>query len=147
MKRGALVLAVAAMFAASGCSSFHKEWKAAMNSATPPSAIEGPWAGQWHSDANGHHGSLRCVLTKTSDATYRAHFRAHYKKILRFTYVATLNGHETNGAVKLEGEANLPKWAGGAYKYEGTASATDFHSSYTSKYDHGDYQLTRPSRK
>ena len=129
-----------------GCSSFHNEWKAASKAPIPSNSIEGPWSGDWRSEVNGHHGSLRCVVTKTSDTTYRAHFRAHFLKIFRFTYAATLNGRETNGVVTLQGEANLGKLAGGVYKYDGKATPTEFHSTYASKDDHGAYQMKRPAR-
>lgn len=128
-----------------GCSSFHKEWSAANKQPIPANSIQGPWAGDWHSDKNGHHGSLRCVVSKNSDSTYRAHYRATYMKILHFSYVATLNGRDTtSNTVSLEGEADLGKMAGGVYKYEGVATPTNFHSTYTSKYDHGSYDLSRP---
>lgn len=134
-------LGVAAAF--TGCSSFHKEWKAATRQPIPQNSIEGPWAGEWRSDANGHHGSLRCVVTKKSDSTYRAHYRAHFMKVFRYTYAATLHGTEENGMVRLQGEADLGKLAGGVYKYEGTATPTDLHSTYASKHDHGNYQMQR----
>ena len=142
-KRICFAVAVALL---TGCSSFHNEWKAASKAPIPSNSVEGPWTGDWRSDVNGHHGSLRCVVTKTSDTTYRAHFRAHFLKIFRFTYAATLNGHETNGVVTLQGEADLGKLAGGVYKYEGKATPTDFRSTYASKHDHGSYQMARPGR-
>jgi hypothetical protein len=138
-------LGVIGIVTCGGCSRFDNEWKAAMNSPAPTNSIEGAWSGEWRSEVNGHHGSLRCVVTKSSDATYRAHYRAHYKRILRFTYVATLNATETetNGVVTLKGEANLGKILG-VYTYEGTATPTNFQSIYSCKYDHGRYEMTRP---
>jgi hypothetical protein len=144
---GSIIVGLLLMFGMSGCSSFHKEWKAAIKAPIPSGSIDGPWAGEWRSDVNGHYGSLRCVVTQTSDTTYRAHFRAHFWKIFRFTYVAALNGRQTNSGVKFEGEAKLPKWAGGVYRYDGISTATDFRSSYASKDDHGNYQLRRPAPK
>jgi hypothetical protein len=144
MKR--LLLIAMGFMAFTGCSSFHKEWSAAVRAPISTNSIEGPWAGEWHSDKNGHRGSLRCVVTKTSDTTFRAHYRATYKKIVHFSYVATLNGRETNGVVALKGDADLGKMAGGVYTYEGTATPTEFHSTYSSKYDHGEYQMSRPAR-
>jgi hypothetical protein len=125
-----------------GCSSFQKEWKTALKQ--PQSGINGAWQGEWRSEKNGHHGSLKCVVTQSSPTTFRAHFRAKYMKILQFTYAATLTGQETNGAVRLEGSANLGKLAGGIYTYEGTVTPTEFRSTYKSKYDHGHYEMTRP---
>jgi hypothetical protein len=127
-----------------GCSSFNKEWRAAAKTTPAPNSIEGRWAGEWRSEQNGHHGKLRAVITQTSPTTYRAHYKATYKTILHFSYVATLHGAETNGVTKLSGEADLGKLAGGIYKYEAAATPTEFRSTYTSKYDHGDYELTRP---
>ena len=138
----ALAMAVS-LVGLTGCSSFHKEWKAATKAPIPTDSINGPWIGEWKS-ANGHHGSLKCVVTKASDTTYRAHYRARFLKIFRYTYAATLNGRETNGVVTLQGEADLGKLAGGVYKYEGTATPGEFKSSYSSKHDHGNYQLARP---
>jgi hypothetical protein len=140
-----VLMVAAGLVGLTGCSSFHKEWKASMKGPAPTDSINGPWIGDWKSDANGHHGSLKCVVTKTSDTTYRAHYRAHFFKIFWYTYAATLNGNETNGVVMMRGEADLGK-AGGVYQYEGTATPTEFRSSYSSKHDHGNYQMMRPWR-
>lgn len=129
-----------------GCS-FNKEWKAAVNSPTPTNSIEGRWAGEWRSEKNGHRGALRCIVAKTADATYRARFRATYWKIARFSYTATLNGVETNGVngvTVLKGEANLGKLAGGVYKYEAAVTPEEFRATYSSKYDHGKFEMKRP---
>ena len=133
-------LALLFMCLMSGCSSFHKDWKAA----GPARGIEGRWAGEWRSEKNGHHGALKAVVTQTSTNIYRAHYRATYKTILHFSYVATLNGVETNGVVRLQGQADLGKLAGGVYTYKGTATPVEFKSSYDSKYDHGNYEMRRP---
>jgi hypothetical protein len=137
-------LATFSIIALTGCSTFNKEWKAATAVPPPANSIEGPWIGEWRSDKNGHHGALRCVVSKTSDTAYRAHYRAKFWKIFRFTYIATLNGRETNGITKLQGQANLGKLAGGIYKYDATVTSTQFQSSYSSKYDHGKFQMLRP---
>jgi len=129
-----------------GCSTFHHDWKAATSAPIPTNTIDGPWVGEWHSDKNGHHGSLRCVVTQTSPTTFRAHYRARFLKIFRYTYLATLNGQQTNNTFTLEGTANLGKLAGGIYTYKATATATNFTSTYSCKYDHGSYQMARPAK-
>ena len=139
------MLAVLGIMALTGCS-FRREWNAAIKQPIPANSIEGPWTGTWQSDANGHHGTLKCVVSKAAGASYRAHFKATYGKALRFSYVATLAGRETNGAVELKGELDLGKLAGGVYTYEGEATPTDFQSTYANKYDHGSYQMQRPTR-
>jgi hypothetical protein len=128
-----------------GCSTFNKEWKAATQN-PPGKGIDGAWAGEWRSQKNNHNGSLRCVVSQTSPDTYRAHFRAKFFKIFRYTYVATLHGSESNGVVNLAGEADLGKMAGGVYKYKGTATSEEFRSTYESKYDHGHYEMKRPAK-
>ncbi|HUS34439.1 MAG TPA: hypothetical protein VM680_03710 [Verrucomicrobiae bacterium] len=139
-----MVWSVAAILWLCGCSSFNKEWKAALKAPIPQNSIEGPWTGEWRSEKNGHHGALRCVVSKASEKTYRAHYHAVYWKILRFSYAATLNAEQTNGAVHLRGEANLGKLAGGVYKYDGSATSAEFRSTYSSKYDHGTFDMSRP---
>jgi len=69
-----------------GCSSFNRAWKHAGATPAPSDSIEGRWEGHWLSAKNGHHGNLRCLITKQGDAPYEAHFRATYMKILRFSY-------------------------------------------------------------
>lgn len=144
MNKTILAAAVAFAILASGCSSFNREWKQAAK--TPPAAgsVEGRWEGSWLSDRNGHKGRLRCVLTKQTEDSWRASFHAKFLKIFSYSHVATLNGRETNGVVHFSGEAKLPKIAGGVYKYDGTATASEYKSTYTSKHDHGTYQMTRP---
>lgn len=137
----------AILCALTGCSSFNKEWKAAIKSAPAASGIEGAWAGEWRSAKNNHHGSLHAVVTQSSPNTYRAHYRAKYLKILRFTYVATLHGTQTNNVVTLEGNSNLGKLAGGVYTYKATATPSEFKSTYKSKHDHGYYRMSRPEIK
>jgi hypothetical protein len=144
MERMKWVIVIVGGLILSGCSTFNKEWQAAVKGPAPKASIEGTWQGEWRSEKNGHHGLLRCVVTKSSETAYRAHFRAKYFKVLRYTYAATLNGVETNGVVRLKGESNLGKLAGGVYGYDGTATPTEFRSSYSSKYDHGFYEMKRP---
>src|SRR5207253_4755165 len=120
-----LWICVAVMGALCGCSSFNREWKTAVKAPVPANSIEGAWKGEWRSDKNGHHGELRCVIRRDQDviidpptaARYRAHFRARYWKVLRFTYSATLEGMKTNSVVELQGETDLGKLAGGVYRY------------------------------
>ncbi len=127
-----------------GCSSFNREWKEAP-AATSPGDIEGKWQGHWRSDKDDHTGSLRCVMTKTGDDRYCAHFVATYWKIFTFAYVAELQGTPQENSVHLSGAQDLGSLAGGVYKYDGTATNTDFNCTYSSKYDHGKFIMIRPA--
>ena len=107
-------------------------------------SIEGRWQGRWVSEGNGHHGNLRCLLTRESDDRYRARFRATYAKVFHFSYAVPLMVQPHQGGWEFSGEENLGKLAGGVYYYEGRASVTNFVSTYRSKYDHGIFELHRP---
>jgi len=76
--------------AATGCSTFNRDWNQA--SATPALAngIDGRWEGSWLSDRNGHHGRLRCLVSRLDDRSYRARFKATYWKFFRFGYGVNL---------------------------------------------------------
>ena len=126
----------------SGCS-FDRAWKVAATTPVPANDIQGRWQGTWVSEANAHTGKLRCLVTRLEDGKYQARYHAKYRKILGFGYTAALDTTQTNGSFKFTGEADLG-WAGGVYHYEGKANATNFYSTYQSKYDHGMFQMSRP---
>ena len=127
-----------------GCSSFNRDWKQAAVQTPPADDFSGRWEGSWQSEANGHNGELRCLVTKVNDSTYDARYRAKYKKILSFGYTVPLRVQKVGETYKFSGEADLGKLAGGVYRYDGIASPTNFTSTYASKYDHGYFRMARP---
>src|SRR5439155_18677333 len=127
-----------------GGSNFKHEWPMAVANPVPNTGLQGRWQGRWHSDANGHAGKLRCVVTKTDDAMYRARFHAKYMKVLTFVYSVSLKVAPTTNGFSFSGDANLGRFAGGVYHYEGHADTTNLFSTYSCKYDHGTFQMTRP---
>jgi hypothetical protein len=126
-----------------GCSSFNQQWKQAASN-TGPGDIAGQWQGRWRSDKDDHTGDLKCIVTKLDGDRYCAYFVATYWKIFKFAYEAELSGKSDGNAVHLYGEQNLGALAGGIYKYDGTATSTDFNCKYSSKYDYGKFIMTRP---
>jgi len=103
--------------------------------------LEGRWQGEWISDANGHRGALKCLLTKTESGEYQATFYAVYARFLSVAYSVPLHGRQIGGKLKLEGQPDLGQLAGGIYHYEGEADKTEFNCTYRCKYDHGTFQL------
>ena len=127
-----------------GCSTFNHDWKNAATQPVPADNISGRWEGGWQSEANGHSGRLRCLITKQDRGQYAARFHANYFKILSFGYTVTLHTQETAGTVQLKGEADLGRFAGGKYTYEGQATPTNFVSIYRADGDHGTFHMKRP---
>ncbi|MDB6055587.1 MAG: hypothetical protein JWN25_3110 [Verrucomicrobiales bacterium] len=123
----------------SGCSTFDRDFKAARASNT----IEGPWTGTWKSESSGHTDKLRCIVKAVAPGAYEAKFKAKYHTILSFGYVAHLKGTNQGTVFNFKGKADLGKLAGGVYSYDGNISPGHFHSIYTSKYDHGTFDLHR----
>lgn len=126
-----------------GCSSFNRAWKKAAKSVPVSEPFEGRWEGHWRSDKNGHNGKLRCIITE-KNGIYPAQFRATYMKIFRFSYTVPLEVSRTNDIWYFHSEADLGALAGGVYQYEGMATSNRFYSTYTSKYDHGYFEMSRP---
>ncbi len=128
-----------------GCSSFHRRWEKAVATPPPANDFSGAWEGSWLSEVNGHHGRLRCLVTPLDDGHYRARYKATYRRIFRFRYTVDMQVEQTpGGAFKFVGEADLGWWGGGVYHYEGQATSTNFFSTYSAKYDHGNFQMKRP---
>ena len=136
-----LVLMSAIVLTGAGCGSFNREWKKAGLNLDAGSRLEGRWEGRWISEMNGHNGRLRCIVSKDGDV-YRARFHAKYRKILSFGYAIPLKAEAADNGYKFSGEADLGI-AGGIYRYEGHSDTTNFFSTYSSKYDHGTFQMQR----
>jgi len=144
---GTIACLVAALWL-SGCSTFEQDWRAARLIPRLEDDVAGRWEGTWRSEANGHNDQLRAIITKGSNDVYLTRFHARYKKgIFRFSfgYSVPLQVRQTNDTYQFHGEADLGWLAGGLYRYEGSATGTNFFSTYHCKYDHGTFQMRRPS--
>jgi hypothetical protein len=142
---GPVICGLSLAILTTGCRSFHRGWKAATAASPPASDISGPWDGSWLSDVNGHHGRLRCLVTRLDERHYRARYKATYRKILRFGYTVDMEiARPLNDRFQFNGKADLGWWGGGIYHYDGYATTTNLFSTYNSKYDHGTFQMKRP---
>jgi hypothetical protein len=127
-----------------GCSSFNREWRRMGEQPPPANTLSGRWEGHWASDANAHQGKLRCIITHQTNDLYAAWFRASYMTILRFNYTVPLRVESRESGWRFRGEEDLGAAAGGVYRYVGSATPTNFHSTYDSKYDRGIFEMQRP---
>jgi hypothetical protein len=143
-KLKALAIPTILLLVLCGCSTFNRDWRRAVAQPPPANSPEGPWDGTWLSNANGHHGKLRCLMTHETNDLCEARFHATFGGIFHFNYTAQfeMQPHSVIGW-EFNGEANLGK-LGGTYYYEGRATATNLASTYKSKYDYGTFQLHRP---
>ncbi len=85
-------------------------------------------------------------MTHVTNDVYSARFHARYHRVINLTfgYSADLSAQAAGDQLRFHGQADLGWYAGGVYHYEGSATASDFHSTYSSRYDHGDFILGRP---
>jgi len=128
-----------------GCASYEREWRnARMQAPTRPGSVTGPWEGTWLSDVNGHTGKLRCLVTQKNQDEYEFHFKATYWKLFRYSYMVTMPVQSNPTSSTFTGDENLGYLAGGIYHYIGTISGTNLNATYSSKYDHGTFTLSRP---
>lgn len=140
---GRIVATLALALLVCGCSSFNREWRQAGRKPVALDSLEGRWEGRWLSGANGHNGGLRCLISRQTNDTYAAQFRASYMWVLRFSYTVPLTVESQEGGWRFQGEADLGAAAGGVYHYAGTATRTNFHSTYRSPADHGIFEMNR----
>src|SRR5262249_10893638 len=124
-------------------SEFERCWKTYRVPTSGADPFEGQWVGEWQSEANGHRGELRCLLTHTEPEVWQARFHATYARVLRVCYSVLLKASGAGETLRLKGEADLGMLAGGIYEYEGQLSAEMFNSKYRCKYDHGTFTLKR----
>jgi hypothetical protein len=163
--RGPLLMV--SLVAAGGCSTFSRDFDAAVAGSNAleggggaAAAITGPWQGEWHSK-HGHHGRLRAILSVSAlsglpsspggqkphppteyvarfEAKFWGIFTAHYDVVLRVV-------SHSDPAVKLAGDQDLGWLAGGKYHYEATVTAGEFDATYDSRLDAGEFHLRRPA--
>jgi len=133
--------------AISGCSSFDRDWEAPERPAAPPAGLEGHWEGSWTSEANGHAGGLRCILTRKEGDTYEARYYATYSWCwftFSFEYSVPMTAVRESGVWAFHGSAELSCWIGGGkYDYEGLATETVYSAKYRSSDDHGVFKMGR----
>ena len=98
------LLAVLIFIVGAGCSSFQRDWKRATKAPAARGSLEGAWAGTWQSDANGHQGILRCLITRQTNGLYAARFHAKYRKLLTYGYTVPLTVHRQADLFVFEGE-------------------------------------------
>jgi len=133
-----------ALLLLAGCSGFQGQWDKTLAAPGATTGLQGPWQGIWRSDASGHTDVLRCLVTRDPGGAYRARFHAKYHKVLTFGYTVPLTVQQTNDTYLFQGSADLGWMAGGVYHYDGRASLTNFSSTYSCKYDHGVFEMSRP---
>jgi hypothetical protein len=142
MTKAVIVTAAALGLFACGCSSFNRDWKAAGKVPAPP-GLGGRWEGTWKSEVNGHNGNLRCLISPTSPTNhYDALFHAKYLKMFSFTYPVELTATNAGNIFHFTGSADLGA-AGGVFHYDGTADAARFLATYSSKKDHGTFEMLK----
>lgn len=109
---------------------------------SPAADLSGSWSGNWESDSTGHHGPLRCTLTKLDQSTYRADFSGRFFKIIPFRYSVDLDVVQDGDTVTLSGEQRLGRRLGDFY-YNAEANTQDFVANYSSCKDQGRFVLSR----
>lgn len=126
-----------------GCA-FDRVWSEAQHYSYPEHEMEGCWEGTWQSEYNGHHGTLRAVITKQDEGIYNAHFKATFAVLIPYEFEIPFFVSNDGEIYTFEGTADLGKLAGGVYTYNGTSSATDFHSYYSAdNKDHGTFTMKK----
>ena len=144
-----IILGFSFAFLLSSCSiRFNHEWKQALaaQSGKTPSDITGLWSGSWKSDANGHSGDLRCIVTPidAQSGACRFHYHATWMKTLSTTYDVTHVVKRTGDGFVFSGDQELSGAGSGLYHYEGRATPMEFRSTFRSVSDHGVFEMKRP---
>lgn len=142
--RVCLLCLVPWLMLATGCSTYERDWKRA-GAAAAQDPLVGRWQGSWRSDKNGHHGGLRCLITRVDPNTCDARFRATYLKIFCYTHTARLTTATTGDGLTWVGSEDLGWLAGGRYDYKAEIRGDRFLSTYDCPRDHGVFEMTRVS--
>lgn len=144
-------LGILALLGLIGCSTFDRDWDAyrEANGTRAEGRLWGCWEGTWHSDVNGHEGSLRCIFGSGSGPC-EARFYATYRWWglgLTFEYTLPITAVASPGeggqeVFRLRGDAELECFvAAGRYACEGRVEGDRFIASYRSSLDRGVFRM------
>lgn len=134
---------------------YNRDWNraAATDATMRPRNLEGAWTGTWKSNADGHHGKLRAIVTRIpteAGQPEKYSFRYHatwaniISGVITAEHQATYAEKKKGNVLELSGEKNLGR-LGGVYSFTGTASPTEFKANYKSKLDRGVFEMKRPA--
>ena len=126
---------------ATGCTSFEKEWKETRLQPTPKDNLTGAWTGTWQNTNNAHSGALRAVVTQVDATTYAARFHAVWASHSG-SFRSKLIGQRTGDEFTFVGRKRI---LGFLITTRGQANATNFFSTYESRFDNGTFTLRRPA--
>jgi hypothetical protein len=133
---------------ASCSTTYNREWKTATASGSSVQIkdVSGPWKGIWRSEANGHSGELRCIISPQAGTpgAYRFHYHATFMGTLSATYDVTHLVKQTKNGFVFAGDQKLTGLGGGMYHYEGGGTLKEFRATYRSSSDHGVFEMKRP---
>ncbi len=130
-----------------GCGGFGKQWAQTTAVVQPPADIIGAWSGTWSSEATGHDGALRCIITRVDQNIYSARFHARFMKILSAQYTTILHVTVSDGVWHITGESDLGWFGGGLYRQEGEIRDGIYAARYESKGDRGLLRMSRPGEE
>jgi hypothetical protein len=128
VSRAAAALLLSLAVLTTGCSSFERAWR---NPPAESSGITGRWQGSWKSAGSGDSGKLRAIIMRQSDTQYKARFHV------------TLDVTQRGPRSEFQGAADLGIW--GRYETTGSATRTQFHATYRSKFGYGTFEMQRVS--
>jgi hypothetical protein len=143
------LLALMLSLSVSSCSGrFQRDWKttAVAPVTTAPKNVAGSWQGTWKSEATGHQGTLKAVVSEVPEKENRYAFRYHatWSNLFSATFESEHMAKPQGRNFVLTGHHDLGFLFGGVYHYEGTATPSLLKCRYRSKLDHGVFELQRP---
>ena len=137
------LLGVTAILAASGCSTFDRDYEVAVAHG-PYTDFTGPWEGKWQSNVSDHSGRLRCLMAQVSEDEYDGRFQAKYSRIFTFEHKIRMKSRVEGGVATFDGRADLPFF--GDYNWTGRIVGEEFTAEYRTDQDNGTFSLTRSGR-
>jgi hypothetical protein len=143
--RAKLLLAIPVLaLGAAGCSTFDADWEAACSASYGIDSIEGPWQGTWKSEATGQTGDVRCIVSDAPEGGYTVRMHVKYALIFSGEESIPITIQNDREVIRFHGTVDQGAFGGGVLRYDGQVDNGQYTAKYRSRYDYGNYALTRP---
>ena len=135
--------AVLLSLAATGCcSTFERDWQAALSCPQPADRLAGLWEGTWESESRRQCGALRAIVTPCGPNRYSARYDARFCWFVPYGHDMLQTATDDGLVTHFRGEED-GGLIGGVYRAAGWSDGANYIACCEAQHDKGTFRMRR----